>query len=136
MPLEETLATFGYLIKELDAMKPAYIALLQYVTTLDVEFDGKSRATKHDIVAAYAPLIKNTKFILNGGLTPSVADGLIKSGSIDAAAFGIPWIAHPDMQKRFEAGKPLDAVTNWKDVYWHEGITVREGYTDYPSIIA
>ena len=81
-------------------------------------------------------MIKNSKLILNGGLTPSEAADLIQNGTIDAAAFGMPWISHPDMQKRVEAGKPLDEPIDFNNLYWHEGITVEQGYSDYASIIA
>ncbi|KIJ23425.1 hypothetical protein M422DRAFT_231647 [Sphaerobolus stellatus SS14] len=136
MPLEETLETFTYLIKELDEMKLAYLALSRYLPMSDPVFDGKTRATQHDVLNSYRPFIENTKLVLNGGLTPSEADGLIQSGEIDAAAFALLWIAHPDMQKRIEAGKPLDAELDFKNIYWHEGITVEKGYTDYVSVVA
>ncbi|KIJ36200.1 hypothetical protein M422DRAFT_232710 [Sphaerobolus stellatus SS14] len=138
MPLEETLETFTYLIKELDELKLAYIALARYIPMFDPVIDGKckTRATQHDVLSSYRPFVKHTKLVLNGGLTPSEADSLIQSGEIDAAAFALPWIAHPDMQKRVEAGKPLDAELDFQNIYWHEGITVEKGYTDYVSVIA
>ncbi|KIJ23607.1 hypothetical protein M422DRAFT_237710 [Sphaerobolus stellatus SS14] len=138
MPLEETLETFAYLIKELDELKLAYIALSRYIPMFDPVFDGKckTRATQHDVLSSYRSFIKHTKLVLNGGLTPPEADSLIQSGEIDAAAFALPWIAHPDMQKRIEVGKPLDAELDFQNIYWHEGITVEKGYTDYVSVIA
>ncbi|KIJ36201.1 hypothetical protein M422DRAFT_179813 [Sphaerobolus stellatus SS14] len=136
MPLEETLETFTYLIKELDELKLAYIALSRFNPAFDPVIDGKTRATQHDVLSSYRPFIKNTKLVLNSGLTPSEADDLIQSGKIDAAAFGFLWISHPDMQKRVEAGKPLDAQVDFQNIYWHEGITVEKGYTDYVSVIA
>ncbi|KIJ31006.1 hypothetical protein M422DRAFT_267426 [Sphaerobolus stellatus SS14] len=94
---QPTLAIFKYVITELDAIKLAYIAILQYVAAQDLVIDGKLHATQHDVIAAYQPLIKNSNFILNGGLTPSEAADLIQSGTIDAAAFRMLWISHPDM---------------------------------------
>ncbi|KIJ35199.1 hypothetical protein M422DRAFT_262582 [Sphaerobolus stellatus SS14] len=137
IPLEDTLVTFKHVITELDRMKLAYIAILRYVAVLDPVIDGrKLRGTQHDVITAYRPLIKNSKLIRNGGLTPSEAADLIQSGTIDAAAFGMPWISHPDMQKRFEAGKRLDEPIDFNNLYWHEGMTVEQGYSDYASVIA
>ena len=72
---------------------------------------------------------------LKQSLTPDEAAGLIENGKADAAAFGFTWIAHPDMQERIKAGEPLDAIPDVQNIYWHEGITVEKGYTDYPSLV-
>lgn len=40
MPLQDTLDTFGYLVKEADKLQLAYICFLRYTKTFDVEIDG------------------------------------------------------------------------------------------------
>jgi 2,4-dienoyl-CoA reductase-like NADH-dependent reductase (Old Yellow Enzyme family) len=86
-------------------------------------------------LASYGPLVKNnnssTLLVLNAGLTLSEADGLIKEGKIDAAAFGRLWINNPDLQKRFEKSVPLETRMDWFGLYsFKEDPNV--GYTDYP----
>ncbi|KII91231.1 hypothetical protein PLICRDRAFT_156167 [Plicaturopsis crispa FD-325 SS-3] len=132
MPLQETLDTFGYLITAVDNLHIAYIELVRYVAAFDVTFDGKLRATQHDVLAAYGPLIKNTKVFLNGGLTPAEAAALVEAGKIDAAVFGWIWIGHPDVAKRVRYGKPLDAQVDPKTLY-DESDHNWVGYTDYPE---
>jgi hypothetical protein len=40
MPLQETLDTFNYFITEADKLKLAYITLVRYTVSTDVEYDG------------------------------------------------------------------------------------------------
>ena len=93
---------------------------------------GKLRATQHDILETYRPLIKHPKLILNGALSPSEAEGLIQKGSIDAAAFAFLWIGHPDLQHRVTTGAALDAVVDVKNIYHQPGVELPIGYTTYP----
>ncbi|KAF8518701.1 hypothetical protein BU17DRAFT_66328 [Hysterangium stoloniferum] len=133
MSLNDTLETFGYVIKALDEMKIAYITLVRYVAATDPTIDGKLRGTEHDVIGSYRPFIKHAKFILNGNLTPDEADTLIGKGAIDAAAFAFLWIGHPDMQHRVEQKKPLDAVVDVKNIYHIAGVELSVGYTNYPA---
>lgn len=94
---------------------------------------GKRRATKHDVVASYRYLIKNSKFILNGGIPPEEAAELVKSGVVDAVSFGFNYLTHPDLATRVLHGKPLDNVPNMKHIYGAGNKDLRLGYTDYPA---
>ncbi|KAH6918059.1 flavoprotein NADH-dependent oxidoreductase [Coprinopsis sp. MPI-PUGE-AT-0042] len=137
MPLEETLETFRYLISEADKLGLAYITLLRYNPMHDLEFDGKLRATQHDVFAYYREYIKNAKFYLNGGVTPSEGAELLSGGKIDGVAFGYFWVTHPDVGSRIKHNKPFDNVpdfatmqaTKGPEDQWHLG------YTDYPAAI-
>jgi 2,4-dienoyl-CoA reductase-like NADH-dependent reductase (Old Yellow Enzyme family) len=98
---------------------------------------GKPRATKHDVLTTYRPFVKTTPIFLNGNVEPEEAASLIASGQIDAAVFGRLWIAHPDLAKRIEHGKPLDGQVDYSMVYGRgpnsEEEALRKGYTDYPD---
>ena len=98
---------------------------------------GEHRATKHDVLKAYGPCIKNAAFFLNGGLTPEEANQLIAEKEIDAAVFGILWIGHPDLAKRIEHDILLDAKLDFATLYGpgpQGGLEAqRKGYTDYPT---
>ncbi|KAF8496356.1 FMN-linked oxidoreductase [Gautieria morchelliformis] len=133
MSLKDTVETYSYVTSALNDLKVVYITLSRYVAAMDPTFDGKTRATQHDVLETYRPFIKHPKLILNGGLTPSEADELIRKGAIDAAAFGFLWIGHPDMQHRVETGKALDAVVDVKNLYHQPGVELPVGYTNYPA---
>ncbi|KZE32756.1 N-ethylmaleimide reductase [Crenobacter luteus] len=66
-----------------------------------------------------------------GGYTAEKAETLIAAGLIDAAAFGRPYIANPDLAERFAAGAELNAPR--PEFFYTTGA---EGYTDYPTMAA
>ncbi|KAG0704595.1 hypothetical protein DFH29DRAFT_911144 [Suillus ampliporus] len=137
MPLQENIDTFRYFISQADDLDLGYICLVRYFPLLDPIFDGKRRATKHDVLETYRPCIKKSTLILNGDLTPEEANQLIAAKKIDAAAFGILWISHPDLAKRIEHGIPIDAKPDPKTFYG-SGPQIpyeeqKKGYTDYPA---
>jgi len=137
MPLQETIDTFTYYVKQLVAMDIAYVQLVRYVPLMDPEFDGKKRGTPHDTLGTYGPIIQqapNTKLVLNGGLTPDEANTLISEGKIDAAVFGVLWISNPDLHARIEKGVELNRNLDFKSFYAPaDGKDQRTGYSDYPK---
>jgi 2,4-dienoyl-CoA reductase-like NADH-dependent reductase (Old Yellow Enzyme family) len=137
MPLNETIETFGYLLREAEKLDLAYFCFLRYSDDFDAVVEGKLRATKHDVLATYHPFIKTTPIFLNGNVEPEEAASLVASGRIDAAAFGRLWIAHPDLAKRIEHGKPLDGQIDYSNVYGQgpnsSEEALRKGYVDYPD---
>jgi 2,4-dienoyl-CoA reductase-like NADH-dependent reductase (Old Yellow Enzyme family) len=98
-----------------------------------VRLTGKMRATQHDVLGSYGPLIKNSKIFLNSGVTPPEGNELISSGKVDGIFIGFMWIAHPDLAKRVEHGKPLDNPPVVSLFQGHGGSVEeqRAGYTDY-----
>ncbi len=64
--------------------------------------------------------------ILNESIDLAQAQRLVEEGSADAVAFGRPFIANPDLVRRFREGLPLSAFDAGK--LYAEG---PEGYTDY-----
>jgi N-ethylmaleimide reductase len=64
-----------------------------------------------------------------GGYTAEKAERLIQADLIDAAAFGRPYIANPDLVERLRQG----AVLNQPDAATFYGGGA-EGYTDYPTL--
>lgn len=139
MPLQDTLDTFRYFISEAVKLKLSYIALVRYSPFNDYDLpDGTKRATQHDVLEAYGPLVvgTSTKLYVSGGLTPEEGARLVEEGKIDGAAYGHPLIFHPDFGKRVRQGKPLDNKPNYMLMMSGESkdpATWGKGYTDYPT---
>ncbi|KAJ6606263.1 flavoprotein NADH-dependent oxidoreductase [Mycena vulgaris] len=134
MPLQETIDTFGYLLREVNKLGLAYVALARYSLRLDPEFDGKRRATKHDVVATFSPFLKDTPIFVNSGVTPAEAEDLVSSGKAAGVFFGMPWITHPDLGKRVRAGKALDNAPDFATLYV-PGVDPKLGYLDYKEAV-
>ncbi|TFK21234.1 flavo protein NADH-dependent oxidoreductase [Coprinopsis marcescibilis] len=135
MTLEETLETFRYFISQADQLGLSYITLLRYVPHLDIEIDGKLRATQHDILGSYRSSIKNAKVFLTGAVGAEEGTKLVEEGKIDGAAIGLNHVTHPDVANRIRDGKPLDNVPNWQTMMMGPGDETKWhiGYTDYPA---
>jgi len=132
MPIEETLATYSYFIKEVNKLDLAYIDLVRFSPRLD----PTGRGTEHDVLATYSHLITlPTRNIPNCGFSPEEAASLIEQGQADAVQFGMLWITHQDLAKRIEHGKPLDILPRYELLQGHGGTEEEEveGYTDYPE---
>ena len=56
-------------------------------------------------------------------------DLMIASGKADAVAFGVPFIANPDLPERVKAGAALNTPDS--STYYTPGA---KGYTDYPTM--
>ncbi|KAK7045297.1 Oxidored-FMN domain-containing protein [Favolaschia claudopus] len=135
MPLQETIDTFGYLLTEADKLSLAYVTLSRYNPFLDIEFDGKKRATQHDVVETFTPFLKNTPIWVNSGVTPEEAEAYIKSGKVAGIFWGLNWLTHPDLGRRLKEGKLLDNAPNFMTLYGAPGVDPAIGYTDYKEAI-
>jgi N-ethylmaleimide reductase len=71
----------------------------------------------------------NGVLITNGGYDKARAEAAIRAGAADAVAFGVPYIANPDLVERLRA----DAALNAADSATFYGGDAH-GYTDYPSL--
>ncbi|KAJ7512316.1 hypothetical protein B0H11DRAFT_477862 [Mycena galericulata] len=134
MPLQETVDTFSYFVAEADKLQLSYITLYRYIHYLDPIIEGKKRGTPHDLISTYAPLIKNAKIFVVGGVTPAEADDLVKSGRVDGVFFGMAWLTHPDLAKRIRHGKRLDNMLAVAHLYGDSNVDPKIGYTDYRAV--
>ncbi|KAF8181209.1 hypothetical protein K438DRAFT_1602004 [Mycena galopus ATCC 62051] len=131
MPLQDTIETFGYLLREANRLGLAYVTLVRYNPLRDPEFDGKKRATPHDVLETFRHFLPTTHVFVNGRVTPPEAEELVKSGKIAGVFFGSAWISHPDVARRIKAGKPLDNQVDFAHLYGREGVDPAVGYLDY-----
>ena len=112
-------ATFGYVARELGKRRIAFIFARE---SLDPPRIG--------------PQIKENfagVFIANEKLTRDDAERLIATGEADAAAFGINFIANPDLPRRLLLNAPLN--TPRPETFHGYGLPdITSGYTDYPKL--
>lgn len=67
----------------------------------------------------------------NMGYSAEEAEQTITSGQLDAVAFGVPFLANPDLPARIAAKAPLNAPNSAR--FYSPG---PEGYIDYPALSA
>lgn len=71
----------------------------------------------------------NGKLIVNMGYSPQEAQQVVADGIADAIAFGVPFIANPDLPRRIKEGAELNQAD--PKTFYTQG---REGYNDYPFL--
>ena len=67
--------------------------------------------------------------ILNGGFDASTGQEALTSGAADAITYGVPFIANPDLPRRFRTGATLNVPD--EEAFYTPG---SRGYTDYPFL--
>lgn len=68
-------------------------------------------------------------YIANDGFDYATAQQAVQSGSVDAVAFGRPFVANPDLVERLRIQAPLATIN--MDTLYQGG---PEGYIDYPAL--
>ncbi len=126
--------TFGYLVRELGRRGLAYLHIMEAM-----EGDLKHGQDKHPEyepipVSYFRPMFKGT-LITNSGFDYHKATAYLKEGWADAVAFGVMYIANPDLPERFRRLAAGDASVpfNTPDPATFYGGT-EKGYTDYPML--
>lgn len=114
-------ALFNYVAKALSAYNLAYLHVVEGGIHGGGDFE----------VIDFAQIRQN----FNGGYIANLAydkargNAAISNGSADAIAFGVPFIANPDLVERYKTGAPL----NEADAQLFYGGS-EKGYIDYPSL--
>ena len=109
--------TFGYVARELGKRGIAFIFAREAV--------GED---------SLGPLLKQEfggAFIANEKMSVETAEKLLTEGKADAIAFGLWFIANPDLPQRLQQGTELNPLR--AEVIYGQG---SEGYTDYPALSA
>lgn len=119
---ERPLETFGYLLKELSKLELAY-AHITRVTAQDIAHGAQEGVGPRELRSSFPGTI-----ITAGGFDRAQAEDAIQAGWADAVAFGVPFLANPDLPYRLEhqvaLNKPHEAT------FYASGA---KGYTDYPT---
>lgn len=119
-------ATFSYFVERLDKMKIAYLHVLEPLpgsAMIPDEALPKERLTPHFRTLFDGPLIAN------GSYDKARGNAAIASGEADLIAYGVPFLANPDLPERMKADAPLNAPDP-ETFYQGE----EKGYIDYPRM--
>jgi 2,4-dienoyl-CoA reductase-like NADH-dependent reductase (Old Yellow Enzyme family) len=109
------LATFGYVARELGKRRMAFICARESL--------GEKRIGPQLKAAFGGSYIANDKF------TQATASQVLAAGEADAVAFGVLFLANPDLPERFRQNAPLNAPD--QSTFYSSG---PKGYTDYPAL--
>jgi N-ethylmaleimide reductase len=109
-------ATFSYLTERLSELGIVYLHVVDPV-------NAENRVAPH-----LRKLFKGT-FIINGGYNAQSGNAAIANGEADLVAFGVSFLANPDLPYRFSRNAPLNAADP-STFYTGE----EKGYTDYPAL--
>ncbi|WP_258128103.1 alkene reductase [Achromobacter anxifer] len=108
-------ATFGYVARELGKRGIAFLCVREY-----------------EAANSLGPMLKaefGGAYIANEGYNRDSAEAAVAAGRADAVAFGVQYIANPDLARRFELKAPLNRPN--PATFYAPG---PGGYTDYPAL--
>ncbi len=91
--------TLGFLVRELSAMKLGYLHMVESADT---------RAADR-LAPSFRELFRGA-LIINCDYGRDAAEQAVESGLADLVAFGVPYLANPDLPERFRRGAPLNAA--------------------------
>lgn len=115
----DPIALVTWLAKRLSEFDLAYLHLMR------ADFFGEQKA---DVVTPVREHYRG-HLMLNMGYTGDEANSAIASGQADSIAFGVPFIANPDLPERLKSGAGLNQAD--PSTFYTQGA---EGYIDYPSM--
>jgi len=107
--------TFGYVARELGKRGIAYIC-----------------SREHEAPDSLGPQLKQAfggPYIANESFTKDSANAWLAAGKADAVAFGVPFIANPDLPARLKVDAPLNEAH--PETFYVKGPV---GYIDYPVL--
>ena len=109
-------ATFSYLTDELNKLGLGYLHVVDPI------------AAPKRVAPILREIFENT-FVVNGGFDFAQGNDAIVRGDTDLVAFGVPFLANPDLPRRFEEAaklNPADQATFY--------VGEEKGYVDYPAL--
>ncbi|MEA3026952.1 MAG: N-ethylmaleimide reductase [Alphaproteobacteria bacterium] len=120
--------TFSYLTERLSELGLGYLHVLEAV--------GGPMATPASTVRAL-PILRqkfNGAVIVNGGYDLDTGNAVIARGEADLVAFGVPFLANPDLPVRFRRRAPLNKPD--QATFYAAETGDEKGYIDYPAMAA
>ena len=111
------LATFTHLAEELSKLDIAYLHVVD------------PAAPEQERVSAVLRKKFRNAYIVNGGFDFASANAALGRGEADLVAFGVAFLANPDLPLRYRLGAALNVPD--QTTFYDGGA---EGYTDYPAL--
>jgi N-ethylmaleimide reductase len=115
--------TFSYLAEQLDRLRIAYLHVGEAIAGPMAAPPGTARVT---------PILRdkfNGAMIVNGGYDAQSGHAAIGRGEADLVAFGVPFLANPDLPARYRKNASLNAP---EQATFYAG--EEKGYIDYPAL--
>ena len=119
----DPVATFSYMAEALNERGLAYLHVLEPIA---------GRGALAAEVTKVTPFLRRKfrgSLIVNGGYDAQLAEAILANGEADLVAFGVPYLANPDLVERFRLGAPLNEP-DFSTFFQGE----ERGYTDYPAL--
>lgn len=119
----DPVATFSYFAERLSALGIGYLHVFEAIA-------GPNKTPEH--LPRVTPFLRKAfagTLIVNGGYDAQSAESALQSGAADLVAFGVPFLANPDLVGRLRAGAPLN-TPDFSTLFQGE----ERGYTDYPVL--
>ncbi|MDX8407791.1 MAG: alkene reductase [Mariprofundaceae bacterium] len=113
-------ALFNHVAGSLSALRPAYL----HVVEVSMAGEADRSVDMQEIRSHF-----NGLYIANGGYDKLRGNAVLADGAADLVAYGIPYLANPDLPERFRQDAPL----NEPDQATFYGGDAH-GYTDYPAL--
>ena len=118
---EESIPTFEYIVNKLNDYDLAYLHLTEPFAPIDDLPFAIKEVAKH-----FRPLYNGT-LIINKSFDKEKAIKVLEDGDADLVAFGVPFIANPDLVERYKQNAPLNTPDS--STFYVAG---EKGYIDYP----
>ena len=118
---------FDYVIRQLATLNLAYIHIIEGATGGPRELPDRP-FNYEALKAAYREAGGKGAWMVNNGYDKSLAETAVAEGD-DLVAFGVPFLANPDLPERLRTGAPLNKPD--KTTFYGGGT---KGYTDYPTL--
>jgi N-ethylmaleimide reductase len=111
---------FGYAVKQLDSFGLAYLHLVDPIAPAAVA-DGRLAPALRQVFSG--------PVIINGGFDAETGAAAIERGEADFVAYGVKFLANPDLPERWRRGARLNDPIR-ETFYAGDG----RGYVDYPTL--
>jgi len=111
-------ATFNHAAASLSTLHPAYLHVVEVTMSSDASIVCDMRQIRDRF---------NGLYIANGGYDKTRGNAVIADSAADLVAFGVPFLANPDLPERFRRDAPLNMADESTFYGGNE-----HGYTDYP----
>ncbi|WP_188051204.1 alkene reductase [Flavobacterium sp. GP15] len=120
---KDTIPTHEYIVNRLNDYGLAYVHLTEPFTPVEDVPYAVNEVAKH-----FRPFYNGT-LIINKGFTKETGSKVLEEGYADLVAYGVPFIANPDLVARFENDAPLSTAD--QNTFY---TPTEKGYTDYPTM--